>query len=81
MKCKVFLESVTTKAHSNKLELLFTSIYALTGYDYDLSFPSGQFSISVNNPALFDSFIPGNEYDIELSIVVDSSIQVDRKDA
>ena len=66
MKCRAFLDSITKKAFSDRVELLFT---AFIGKDCDMSFPSGQLSIAVSNPTLFDTFIPGNEYQIDISIV------------
>ncbi len=70
MKCRAFLASITKKAFSDKLELLFTGFPG--GEECNMSFPSGQFSVNVSSPDLFNTLIPGSMYEIELRIVVDS---------
>jgi len=64
---------VKKTAFSDKLELSFTVFPDdKIPKENAIHFPSGGFSVVIYNSALFESLIPGRQYDIELSIVVEN---------
>ena len=68
MKCRALLYKMSKTAFSKAVELYFTTIPGTPGVD--MEFLSGEFAIRVVDPSLFNILEPGEQYQVELSIVV-----------